>query len=81
MRCHMCARALLVGALSVTALGISTGIAHADPDGFGVPTPGIVDFLVADTPALFADPGDEGGRTQDWGGVGMYCENLMVRCR
>ena len=81
MKRHLCARGLLVGAMSVAALAASTGTANADSDIFGAPTPGIVDFLVANTPALFADPGDEGGRKADSDTVGMYCENLMVRCR
>jgi hypothetical protein len=81
MKRHMCARGLLVGAISVTALAASTGIAHADGGDPSSPTPGIVDFLVANTPALSVDPTDEGGRAADWDGVGMYCENQFVRCR
>ena len=81
MKRHMCARGLLVGAISVTALAASTGIAHADGDPFSAPTPGIIDFLVANTPALSVDPADEGGPAVNWDGVGMYCQNLFVRCR
>jgi hypothetical protein len=81
MKRHMCARGLLVGAISVTALAASTGIAHADSDPFSSPTPGIIDFLVENTPALYVDPADEGGPAVNWDGVGMYCQNLFMRCR
>jgi hypothetical protein len=81
MKRHMCARGLLVGAITVTALAASNGIAHADGDAFTVPTPGIIDLITAENPAWFVDPRDEGGPAADWGGVGMYCQNLFVRCR
>lgn len=78
---HTCARGLVVGAISVAAFVAGTGVANADPDPFSPSAPGIVDLIVADTPALSVDPADEGGRSTDWGGVGMYCENMFVRCR
>jgi len=81
MKLHICARGLLAGAMSVLALGASTGVAHAQPDPFEPPVPGIIDQLLTETPALFVDPADEGGPSVDWGGVGMYCQNLFVRCR
>jgi hypothetical protein len=80
MKLHTCARGLLAGALSVMALAGGTGVAHAQPDPIPPPAPGIIDQLLTETPDLFVDPRDEGGPTTDWGGVGMYCQNLFVRC-
>jgi hypothetical protein len=81
MKPHTCARGLLAGAMSVMALAGGTGVAHADSDPFGSPTPGIIDQILTQTPALSVDPADEGGPSTNWGGVGMYCENQLVRCR
>jgi hypothetical protein len=81
MRLRTCIRGLLAGAMSALALGVSTGVAHAQPDPFGPPTPGIIDLITAESPALFVDTQDEGGPSSNWGGVGMYCQNLFVRCR
>jgi hypothetical protein len=67
--------------MSVMALAGSSGVAAAQPEPIPPPVPGIIDQLVADTPALFVDPRDEGGPASDWDGVGMYCQNLFVRCR
>jgi hypothetical protein len=80
MKRHICARGLVAGAISVTALAASAGIANAEPDPFSPPAPGIIDLIVLDSPALQVDPADEGGLKADWGGVGMYCQNLFVRC-
>jgi hypothetical protein len=80
MKFHTCTRGLLAGAMSVLALAASTAVAQAEPDPF-VPTPGIIDQILTQTPALFVDPADEGGPGSNSDGVGMYCENLFVRCR
>jgi hypothetical protein len=83
MKRHTCARGLLVGAMSVIALGASTGVAQAQPElpePNPQPAPGIVDLFLT-TPDLFVDPRDEGGPGSDSDRVGMYCENLFVRCR
>ena len=80
MKPHTCARGLLAVALSVMALAVGTGVAHADSDPF-TPTPGIIDQILTQTPALSVNPNDEGGPSVGWGGVGMYCENPFVRCR
>jgi hypothetical protein len=80
MKRHLYARGLLVGAMCVVALAASTGVAHAQPDPFVPPAPGIIDLIVTETPAIFVDTQDEGGPGSDWGGVGMYCQNLFVRC-
>jgi hypothetical protein len=78
---HLLAPGLLAGGMTVIALTGGTGIAHADPDPFTPPAPGIIDQLLTETPDLFVDPRDEGGPSANWGGVGMYCENMYVRCR
>jgi hypothetical protein len=74
-------RVLVAGAMSVVALAGGTGVANAEPDPFSPPSPGIVNQIDTETPALFVDPADEGGASLNWGGVGMYCQNLFVRCR
>ena len=81
MKLHTCGRGLLAGAISVVALAGGTGVAHADSDPFVPPGPGIIVQLLTQTPALFVDPADEGGPSVNWDGVGMYCQNLFVRCR
>ena len=80
MKLYTCARGLLVGAIGVMALAGGTGVAHADSDPFGTPAPGIIDQLLTSTPVMFVDPADEGGPSVDSGAVGMYCQNLFVRC-
>ena len=86
MKVHTFARGLLAGALLAGAMSImapagGTGVAHAAPDPFLPPTPGIIDQILTQTPALFVDPADEGGPSNNWDGIGMYCQNLFVRCR
>ncbi len=73
-------RVLVATAMTATALAAGTGVASADPDPFS-PGPGIVNQFDTETPALFVDPADEGGPSLNWGGTGMYCQNLFVRCR
>lgn len=80
MKFRTCARGLLAGAISVMALVGGTGVAAAQPDPIPPPAPGIIDQLLTETPDLFVDPRDEGGPSTDWGGVGMYCQNLFIRC-
>jgi len=81
MKRHVLVLGLLAGTMSVTAAVSGTGTANADLDPFTPPAPGIIDQLLTETPDLFVDPRDEGGPSTNWGGVGMYCENLSVRCR
>ncbi|CAM5691673.1 hypothetical protein MAUB1S_03085 [Mycolicibacterium aubagnense] len=66
------------GVLGLTATG---GLAHAQPDPSLPIVPSIIDQLVTSTPALSVDPRDEGGTVSRWGGIGMICQNLNVRCR
>ena len=81
MKLHTCARGLLAAAMSVMALAGGTGVARADSDPFVPAGPGIIDQLLTQTPALSVNPNNEGGSSLPWGGVGMYCQNLNVRCR
>lgn len=81
MTLRMLARGLLAGGIGVMALVGGAGVAHADPEPIPQPAPSIIDQLLTQTPALFVPPNDEGGQSNNWGGVGMYCENPYVRCR
>jgi hypothetical protein len=71
---------LLIGAAVLVAVACGTGVAQASPDpgGPGV-QPDIDEWLVQD-PSTFVNPTDEGGPAAEWGGVGMYCENLFAHC-
>ena len=81
MKLHRSARALVAGGMSVIALAGGTGVARAQPNPSPPPVPSIIDQLITQTPALSVDPTDEGGQATEWGGVGMFCQNLWVRCR
>jgi hypothetical protein len=71
---------LMAGAASVMALAGGAGIAHADSNPSSPSGPSILDQILTQTPVLYVNPSDEGGPSVDWGGVGMYCQNLFVRC-
>jgi len=79
MNRHMLALGILGAAISAMALTGGTGVARADPDPFE-PVEPFIDQILTETPDVFVDPGDAGGRSLDWGGTGMYCQNLFVRC-
>jgi hypothetical protein len=79
VKLHEFARGLLAGALVLIAFAGGTGAARADPQ-FD-PTQPIIDPLPSHIPGLTADPSDMGGAVNDWGGVGMFCQNQFVRCR
>ena len=86
MKRHTCARGLLVGAVGALAFVGGTGMAHADPDTAPPPAPTIdqilTETLLTQTPSLFANPADRGRPSEaNWDGVGMYCQNLYVKCR
>lgn len=72
---------LLACASGVMGTVAGAGLAHAQPDPSPPIIPSIIDQLLTSTPALSVDPSDEGGPANQWGGVGMICENLTVRCR
>lgn len=72
---------LLVSGLTVVAFAGSAGIAGAQPDATQPVVPSIIDQLVTSTPVLSVNPDNSGGGAERWGGVGMFCQNLGVRCR
>ncbi|ARG55566.1 hypothetical protein B1T43_06455 [Mycobacterium kansasii] len=68
--------------IGVAALLGSSGIARADPDD---DTPVIIDDFLF-TPIFTQDPqarrpGRAGGLEQDWGRIGMICQNRTVKCQ
>jgi hypothetical protein len=75
------ARRLLVAGTSVLALAGGTAVAHAQPAPTPPPVPSIIDQLQTSTPALSVNPNDDGSASTQWGGVGMFCQNLFVICR
>lgn len=72
---------VLVSASGVIGTMAGASLAHAQPDPSLPTIPSIIDQLITSTPALSVDPSDEGALAAPWGGVGMICENLTVRCR
>jgi hypothetical protein len=81
MKLRACALGLLAGVLSGIAVAGGAGVARADPATDPGPAPGIINQILTETPDLFVDPRDEGGQGTNSDRVGMYCENLFVRCR
>jgi len=81
MRYHRLTVRLLVCGFSAMALAGTTGVAAAQPDNNQPPGPSIIDQLVTSTPVLSVNPSDAGRSSAPWGGVGMFCQNLGVRCR
>lgn len=83
MKARACARGLVAGAISVVALCSGTGLAQADPDG-PTPIPVIPElgqFDTIDAPSIFTNPADRGRPIEkNWDGVGMYCQNIFIRC-
>jgi hypothetical protein len=81
MKLQRCAYPLLANGLIATALVCTAGVAQAQPDPVPPWVPSVIDQLITQTPALWVNPTDEGGESAKWGGTGMYCLNLSVRCR
>lgn len=86
MKRQACACGLLIGAITATALAASTAIAHAEPDIAPPPAPTIdqilTQTLLTQSPSLFANPADRGRPSEvNSDDVGMYCQNLYVKCR
>jgi hypothetical protein len=81
MTLRRCGLRLLAGGIGVLAVAGANGVAGAQPEPTPPPVPSIIDQLVTLTPALSINPSDEGGPSTPWGGFGMYCQNLFVRCR
>lgn len=83
MKSHVCAAGLFACAVCVANFFGATGLANADPqtDGSGGANIVINQLISGAVPALRVDTQDEGGPGQNWEGVGMYCQNLFVRCQ
>lgn len=76
-------RGLVAGAISVIVLCSSAGLAHADPaDPSPLPiAPEFGEFDTVDGPSIFTNPADRGRPLEkNWDGVGMYCQNIFIRC-
>jgi hypothetical protein len=81
MKLHGHSLKLVAAVMGLCAIMGGSGLAHAQPEPSPPPAPSIIDQLITTTPALSVDPGDEGDQSIPWGGVGMFCQNLFVRCR
>lgn len=75
-----CARLLVAGSTILAALTGGTGTALASPDPGQQPDIPTIDEWQIQFPATLTNPLDESRLTDDWGGVGMWCENLHANC-
>lgn len=80
------ARGLLAGSIGLVAFAGATGTAQAQPDPAPPPAPPIEQLLTqtlfTQSPSLFSNPADRGRPSEaNWDGVGMYCQNLYIKCR
>ena len=71
---------LFAGALGALGTVAAVGTAGAEPNPAPV-EPSIIDQLVTSTPVLSTNSSASGEAASKWGGVGMICQNLNVRCR
>jgi hypothetical protein len=81
MKPHPYARGLLAGVVSVIAFAGCAGVAQAEPEPAPPPLPPSIDEATIDNPSIFTNPADRGRPPQNWGGTGMYCQNLWVDCQ
>ena len=81
MELHRHSLRLFAGGMGLLSIMGATGLARAQPEPSPPPVPSIIDLLLTTTPALSVVPGEEGDQSTPWGGVGMFCQNLFVRCR
>ncbi|WP_260744546.1 hypothetical protein [Mycobacterium sp. SMC-2] len=61
--------------------GMAVGVALASPD--PAQQPDIFDAIdewEIQYPTMLTNPLDESGPSGDWGGVGMWCNNLRANC-
>ncbi len=75
MTLRRCARGLLAGAVTVMAVA-GSGIAQADPD--NTEPPPLPHW--GQIPTTFPNPNNQSQPIEDWGGVGMACQNLLIGC-
>jgi len=76
---------LIVGLMAVAALsafaGIGVGIALASPDPGQVDDIPTIDEWQIQFPTTMTNPYEDSvGSSGDWGGVGMWCQNLHANC-
>ncbi|ODR07940.1 hypothetical protein BHQ21_07690 [Mycobacterium sherrisii] len=82
MKARSYTRAAAAGAFGVVLLG--TGVAHAQPDddpGTPMVPPSLNEWLKVEGPSIFTNPANRGRPVEkNWDGVGMYCQNIFIRC-
>lgn len=83
MKARSYTRAVVAAALGVVILG--TGVAQAQPadDDPGTPMvpPSLNEWLKVEGPSIFTNPANRGRPVEkNWDGVGMYCQNIFIRC-
>ncbi len=67
--------------MAVAGLAGGTGTALASPDPGQQPDIPTIDEWQIQFPTTMTNPTDDSvGVSDDWGGVGMYCENLHAHC-
>lgn len=76
MTLRRCARGLLAGAVTVMAVAGGSGIAQAEPD--NTEPPPLPHW--GQIPTTFPNPNNQSQPLEDWGGVGMACQNLLIGC-
>ena len=84
MKARSYTRALFAAAIGVVILGHGNGVAHADPDddpGTPMVPPSLNQWLTVEGPSIFTNPANRGRPVEkNWDGVGMYCQNIFIRC-
>lgn len=76
---------LIAGSMVVAAVtggsGFEVGVALASPDPGQQPDIwDSIDEWEIQYPTMLTNPIDESGPSGDWGGVGMWCQNLRANC-
>ncbi|BBY41621.1 hypothetical protein MMAN_57550 [Mycobacterium mantenii] len=80
MMLRRCAGLLLAGSMALAALTGGTGTALASPDPGQPPDLPSTDQWQIQYPTTMTNPFEDSLGSGDWGGVGMYCENLHANC-
>lgn len=76
---------LIAGLVALAALtggtGMAVGVALASPDPGQVDDIPTIDEWPIQFPTTMTNPLDDAvGSSGDWGGVGMWCQNLRANC-
>ncbi|OBF13106.1 hypothetical protein A5730_00320 [Mycobacterium sp. ACS4054] len=81
MMLRRCAGLLVAGSLLLAGLTVGTGTALASPDPGQVDDIPTIDEWQIQYPTTMTNPYEDSvGSSGDWGGVGMWCENLHANC-